>query len=133
MKTITINSLKRVTTKAGKRRVLINGTEFISEGQFNQAMPQGLSDTNLIGSHITIEYFQKGEELVNGEECSEGGKLVKGVSIAPSLNAQIASSVAASILASFGQAPVSQSAPVVKQEVKVEAKPATDTSDLGDL
>jgi hypothetical protein len=132
MKTITINSLKRITTKAGKKRALINGTEFISEGQFNQALPQGLSDTNLIGSHITIEYFQKGEELVNGEECSEGGKLVKNVSIAPSLNAQIASSVASSILASLGHAPVAQSAPVARQEAKLEAKP-TDTSDLGDL
>jgi hypothetical protein len=122
MKNVTINSLKRITTKAGKRRVLINGEHFIAEGQFNQALPQGLSDVNLIGSTIQINFFKKGEELINGQECTDDNMIVKDVVITPSMNAQVASAVAASILASMGIAGKSAAPSVTtKPEVKEEA------------
>lgn len=137
MKTILIKSLKRVTVKSGKRRALINSDTWISEGQFNQAVPQGLSDVNLIGSTLTVEFYAEGEELVTGEECTASNTIVKSVSIQPSMDAQIASSVAATLAARYGIAPKAQTpatpatpTPVVPETV-VPTEPVVE--DIADI
>lgn len=131
MKTVTIKSLKRVTIKAGKRRVLINADLWVSEGQFNQAVPQGLSDVNLIGSTITVEYYAEGDELVTGEECTAGNTIVKGVIIQPSMDAQIASSVAATLAARYGITPVRQSTPAKEKPAGIPTEtPPVDALDI---
>jgi hypothetical protein len=140
-KSIVINSFKRVTAKNGKQWILINaGTpqeQFITAGQFNNANSGNISDLSLNGCTVNLTFYKEGEELLNKDICSEGGKLIRDVSITPSMEAKISADIAAKVAASFGftmntSAPKAKSAPVAKETEETEETPEV-TSEGQDL
>ncbi len=62
VKTLKITSLKLVNTAKGPR-YLVNGTEFLSVGQLQNAAGGAFHPLALIGSSITITYYADGEEM----------------------------------------------------------------------
>jgi hypothetical protein len=73
-----ILAIKRITTKAGKSLVLVQtaGQDvFITAGQWKSAGCSASLD-NYVGGNIDARYFEKGEELFDGKECTESGKIL---------------------------------------------------------
>lgn len=71
-------------SKTGAPKVRIettNGLVYLTKKQLNnEQIPYSLSKF-LVGSQIVATYYEKGETLNNGEECTESGKLLKDYTI----------------------------------------------------
>lgn len=73
-----ILAIKRIQTKAGKSLVLVSTPAqdvFITAGQWKSAGASASLD-NYVGGNIDARYFEKGEELFDGTECTESGKIL---------------------------------------------------------
>ena len=78
-----ILAIKRITTKAGKSLVLVstaNQDVFITAGQWKSAGASASLD-NYVGGNIDARYFEEGEELFDGTECTESGKILDSFSV----------------------------------------------------
>jgi hypothetical protein len=140
-KSIVITSFKRITSikNNGKKYVLLNaGTAnetFIPAGQFNNANSANISDLSLEGCTVNLTYYKEGEELLNKDICSEGGKLIREVSITPSMDAKITDAIASQFAAKFGlgMPTAAASTPVSKKVVDEEEEPVDETTENENL
>lgn len=106
----TITKINRYN-RNGKTRYYIeygNGmSAHVSESQLVQRGVNPNQALNLVGSQIKVDYFQEGEELINGDICTESGIIVKDFSIDKSAKLLMAESFAQAMMAQFGMSPVS--------------------------
>ena len=78
-----ILAIKRIVTKAteskgSKSLVLVSTAKqdvYITAGQWKSAGCSASLD-NYTGGNIDVRYFEKGEELFDGTECTESGKIL---------------------------------------------------------
>jgi hypothetical protein len=125
-----IVSIKFVTSKAGKRLVLINDVIWVSLAQWTNAGGK-LSALLQVGWNLTVTYFKVGDVLLNGTVCDKANTIVKSFGISPSatLVANLESEFARfEAAAAFGvavstPAPIA-AAPAPKADVPVVEAPA---------
>lgn len=78
-----ILAIKRINTKAtadkaSRSLVLVSTAQqdvFITAGQWKSSGASAALD-NYVGGNIDARYFEKGEELFDGTECTESGKIL---------------------------------------------------------
>lgn len=70
-----VRTFDKGTEDAPKVIVCINQNIFISAKQL--AMQGYKNAKALIGANIDVEFYKKGEELINGVKCSDDNKIVK--------------------------------------------------------
>ncbi len=78
-----ILAIKRINTKAtadkaSRSLVLVSTAQqdvFITAGQWKSSGASAALD-NYVGGDIEARYFEKGEELFDGTECTESGKIL---------------------------------------------------------
>lgn len=81
----TITSVRQFTSKSGKAKVYFKVKDekgvvhnvYLSESQVEVSTGVSAKFHVLRGSEIDWEYFDKGEELANGEKCTDDGIIVK--------------------------------------------------------
>lgn len=92
----------------------------VSQKQMSQRGFSSSDIFNLAGSTVHVEFFNKGEKLLNDEECTDSGVIVKNFSIEKSFNLLVAGEVAKSLASQLlGSVP----APATSVAQPVEALP----------
>jgi len=74
-----ILAIKSVFTKAGKPNVLVSTAEKDIWVPYGQWQSKGASDNfdGYVGGNIEVDFFAKGDILLNGQECTQDGIILR--------------------------------------------------------
>jgi len=118
-----IIALKRVTTKAGKPNVLVStgkADTWVPWGQWANKCSKNID--SYIGGDFEPIFYAKGEELLNGDTCTQAGLIVK--DFVASMNPTIAAKVEYETQKAINEDMDDKAAYMRRMRAKVAGKPA---------
>lgn len=118
-----ILAIKHVATKAGKPNVLVSTAAqdvWVPFGQWQSKGASAILD-GYVGGSIETDFYAKGELLLNGQECTQDGIILRDFSV--SMNPQVAAYAAAA--EAMSRSAAASDAAAIFRRRRLEKKDAT--------